>query len=76
MVMLGSGEYTYEYQVSGLNWGNLPEGRSLGHVLAVAVDSRDRNLHVRGEHVEPRIHSDSGCELCNELVVKFFYFIN
>ena len=53
MVMLGRGEFAYEYQVSGLNWGNLPKGRSLGHVLAVAVDSKDQiyicNVGVQGK---------------------------
>jgi len=49
MVRLGSGEY--EYEVSGDEWGKLPDGWLYEQIGCVAVDSRD-NLYVftRGEH--------------------------
>ena len=49
MVVLGGGGFTYE--VSGENWGKLPEGWSYKEATAVAVDSQD-NVHVfnRGSH--------------------------
>ena len=49
MAILGSGEYTYE--VSGENWGKLPDGWIYKEATAVAVDSRD-NVYVfnRGGH--------------------------
>ena len=39
-VVLGQGDYRYE--VSGDNWGNLPEGWFYREATAVAVDQRDR----------------------------------
>ena len=49
MVTLGSGEYTY--QISGENWGNLPEGWFYKEATSVDVDSKD-NVYVfnRGNH--------------------------
>lgn len=43
MATLGSGRFTYE--VSGDEWGNLPDGWSYKEATAVAVDSRD-NVYV------------------------------
>jgi DNA-binding beta-propeller fold protein YncE len=56
MVLLGSGKFRYE--VSGDDWGNLPDGWSYKESTAVAVDSHD-NVHIfnRGEH--PMIVLDS-----------------
>ena len=49
MVKLGSGEYTYE--VSGENWGELPDGWVYREATAVAVDSKDNvYIHNRGGH--------------------------
>lgn len=49
MVRLGSGEYTYE--VSGENWGELPDGWVYQEATAVAVDSKDNvYVHNRGGH--------------------------
>ena len=49
MVTLGTGEYTYE--VSGENWGKLPEGWFYKEATSVDVDSKD-NVYVfnRGNH--------------------------
>ena len=49
MVTLGSGRFTYE--VSGENWGNLPEGWFYKEATSVDVDSKD-NVYVfnRGNH--------------------------
>ena len=49
MATLGSGRFTYE--VSGENWGKLPEGWFYKEATAVDVDSRD-NVYVfnRGNH--------------------------
>lgn len=49
MAKLGSGEFTYE--VSGENWGNLPEGWFYKEATSVDVDSKD-NVYVfnRGNH--------------------------
>ena len=56
MVLLGTGSFTYE--VSGEDWGNLPEGLSYKEATALALDSHD-NVHVfnRGSH--PMIVLDS-----------------
>ena len=43
MAILGSGQFTYE--VSGQNWGNLPEGWFYKEATAVDVDSKD-NVYV------------------------------
>ena len=49
MAQLGSGEYTYE--LSGDDWGELPDGWTYREATAVAVDSRD-DVYVfnRGGH--------------------------
>ena len=49
MAILGSGNY--KYQVSGENWGNLPEGWFYKEATSVDVDSKD-NVYVfnRGNH--------------------------
>ena len=56
MAVLGTGPFTYE--VSGEDWGNLPEGLSYREATALALDSHD-NVHVfnRGSH--PMIVLDS-----------------
>lgn len=56
MARLGKGEYTYE--VSGDNWGSLPEGWFYKEATSVDVDSKD-NVYVfnRGNH--PMIVFDS-----------------
>ena len=56
MVQLGSGEYTYE--VSGENWGDLPEGWVYQEATAVAVDSSD-NVYVFNRGGHPVIVFDS-----------------
>ena len=49
MVLLGTGPFTY--QVSGENWGNLPEGVTYTETTSLAGDSHD-NVYVfnRGSH--------------------------
>ena len=49
MTILGNDDYTY--QVSGENWGNLPEGWFYKEATSVDVDSKD-NVYVfnRGNH--------------------------
>ena len=47
-MVFGSGKLRYEVVE---RWGRLPEGWSFGHVIGVAVDSRDDVYVVnRGEH--------------------------
>ena len=60
MTILGSGRLTYE--VSGENWGNLPEGWFYKEATSVDVDSND-NVYVfnRGNH--PMIVFDSEGEV-------------
>jgi sugar lactone lactonase YvrE len=60
MAILGSGRFTYE--VTGENWGNLPEGWYYKEATAVDVDSKD-NVYVfnRGNH--PMIVFDSEGEV-------------
>ena len=49
MTTIGEGEYRYD--VSGDDWGDLPEGWSYKEATSVAVDAND-NVYVfnRGEH--------------------------
>ncbi|MYD52085.1 MAG: hypothetical protein F4W93_11485, partial [Dehalococcoidia bacterium] len=49
MTTIGEGDYTYE--ISGDDWGDLPEGWSYKEATSVAVDAND-NVYVfnRGEH--------------------------
>ena len=56
MTQLGSGEYTYE--VSGDNWGELPDGWIYREATAVAVDSGD-NVYVFNRGGHPVIVFDS-----------------
>jgi hypothetical protein len=56
MAQLGSGEYTYE--VSGDNWGELPDGWIYREATAVAVDSSD-NVYVFNRGGHPVIVFDS-----------------
>ena len=56
MAKLGSGEYTYE--VSGENWGELPDGWVYQEATAVAVDSSD-NVYVYNRGGHPVIVFDS-----------------
>lgn len=57
MVTLGSGRFTYE--VSGNNWGNLPDDWRYVEATALALDSHD-DLHVfnRGIHSMIVLNSD------------------
>lgn len=54
-VVLGEGDFRYE--VSGSNWGNLPEGWIYKEATAVAVDSRD-NIYVFNRGTCPMIVFD------------------
>ncbi len=56
MVSLGSGSFTYE--VSGKNWGNMPEDWTYKEATAVAVDSKD-NVYVFNRGTHPMIVFDS-----------------
>lgn len=56
MTQLGIGEYTYE--VSGDNWGGLPDGWIYREATAVAVDSSD-NVYVFNRGGHPVIVFDS-----------------
>lgn len=55
MVSLGSGSFTYE--VSGKNWGNMPEDWTYKEATAVAVDSKD-NVYVFNRGTHPMIVFD------------------
>lgn len=57
MVSLGSGSFTYE--VSGKNWGNMPEDWTYKEATAVAVDSKD-NVYVFNRGTHPMIVFDPG----------------
>ena len=56
MITLGTGEFTYE--VSGENWGNLPEDWTYKEATAVAVDSSD-NVYVFNRGTHPIVVFDS-----------------
>ena len=56
MTTLGSGQFTYE--VSGADWGSLPEGSTFKEATAVAVDSAD-NVYVFNRGTYPMIVFDS-----------------
>ena len=56
MVLLGTGKFRYE--VSGDDWGTLPEGWSYKEATAVAVDSHD-NVHIFNRGLHPMIVLDS-----------------
>ena len=62
MAQLGSGEYTYE--VSGDNWGELPDGWIYQEATAVAVDSSD-NVYVFNRGGHPVIVFDSDGKFLN-----------
>ena len=62
MTKLGSGEYTYE--VSGDNWGELPDGWIYQEATAVAVDSSD-NVYVFNRGGHPVIVFDSDGKYLN-----------
>ena len=62
MVKLGNGEHTYE--VSGDNWGDLPEGWVYKEATAVAVDSKD-NVYVFNRGGHPVIVFDSSGRFIN-----------
>ena len=57
MSVLGTGRFTYE--ISGENWGNLPDTWSYKEATALALDSHD-NVHVfnRGMHPMIVLNSD------------------
>ena len=55
MVSLGSGSFTYE--VSGENWGDMPEDWTYKEATAVAVDSKD-NVYVFNRGTHPMIVFD------------------
>ena len=56
MVLLGSGNFTYE--VSGDNWGNLPEGAVYREATSVDVDDND-NVYVFNRGTHPMVVFDS-----------------
>ncbi len=56
MAILGSGEFTYE--VSGDEWGDLPDGWEYNDATAVAVDSKD-DVYVFNRSAHPVIVYDS-----------------
>ena len=55
MALLGSGSLRYE--VSGEDWGNLPEGWTYKEATAVAVDSKD-NVYVFNRGTQPMVVFD------------------
>ncbi len=55
MALLGSGSLSYE--VSGEDWGNLPEGWTYKEATAVAVDSKD-NVYVFNRGTQPMVVFD------------------
>ena len=55
MVSIGSGNFTYE--VSGQNWGDMPEDWTYKEATAVAVDSKD-NVYVFNRGTHPMIVFD------------------
>ena len=55
MTILGSGEFTYE--VSGKDWGDLPDGWTYREATAVAVDSKD-NVYVFNRGTCPMVVFD------------------
>ena len=55
-VVLGEGDFRYE--VSGSNWGNLPENWVFKEATAVDVDSRD-NIYVFNRGTCPMIIFDT-----------------
>ncbi|MDP6667778.1 MAG: hypothetical protein QF357_10345, partial [Dehalococcoidia bacterium] len=55
-VILGEGDFRYE--VTGQNWGNLPEGWVLREATAVAVDQQDR-VYVFNRGTSPVIVFDT-----------------
>jgi len=60
MATLGSGRFTYE--VSGEDWGDLPEGWSYKEATAVDVDSND-NVYVFNRGTHPMIVFDRNGKL-------------
>ena len=56
MVLLGSGDWIYE--VSGEDWGNLPEGATYKEATAVDVDAND-NVYVFNRGTHPMIVFDT-----------------
>ncbi len=50
MTVLGEGRFSYE--VSGEDWGNLPDGWTYKEATAVAVDAKD-NVYVFNRGTEP-----------------------
>ena len=56
MVLLGSGDWVYE--VSGEDWGNLPEGATYKEATAVDVDAND-NVYVFNRGTHPMIVFDT-----------------
>ena len=52
MSVLGTGRFTYE--ISGENWGNLPDTWSYKEATALALDSHD-NVHVFNRGLHPMI---------------------
>ena len=60
MVELGTGRFRYE--VSGEDWGNIPDGWTYKEATAVAVDSKD-NVYVFNRGTHPMIVFDRGGEV-------------
>ena len=57
MTVLGEGRFSYE--VSGEDWGNLPDGWTYKEATAVAVDAKD-NVYVFNRGTHPMVIFDSG----------------
>lgn len=56
MVILGSGDFQYE--VSGKDWGNIPDGSTLKEATAVDIDEND-NVYVFNRGTNPMIVFDT-----------------
>ena len=55
MAILGGGDFTYE--ITGEEWGDLPDGWEYNDATAVAVDSKD-NVYVFNRSAHPVIVYD------------------
>ena len=69
MVRLGSDSYIYE--VSGSDWGNLPENWTYQEATAVGVDSKD-NVYVFNRGTHPMVVFDSSGDLLRTWGDGFF----
>ncbi len=69
MVRLGSGSYIYE--VSGSDWGNLPENWTYQEATSVGVDSKD-NVYVFNRGTHPMVVFDNNGNLLRTWGDGFF----